>query len=376
MTKDERIEKIRELGIFELRGLARQLGIPSPTTKKREELIDGIADALSNNEGIKSTGKRKGRPFKEVVSIKNILNSINEIEETFDEMNYSTALTFAQEIPNFSLENSDLKEYNFSGYARVGKEYISFIDIRTNSWVFIKNSKDFSKIRVGDKIQVIAKRIGTSNQFECEKILAINDIKIDDYKPNKPTEFSVVISKDTIPFASKSIIKGRRNATCLEEDIFENNNLKDLAQYCKDNNTKLVVLGLNTSYEDQIYLNNTSNFENFTTEYGTSDYINANKVLDSINLFKNLIDNGQNCLLFIMDIMEVVRTLNKFSASKNIGCDLEKNELALVVLKELFSSTKALENNGASTLLMCYRYQDKTNEFLQNEILRISKNID
>ena len=42
MKKDQREGKellVRQLGVFELRGLARELGITSPTTKKRDELI-------------------------------------------------------------------------------------------------------------------------------------------------------------------------------------------------------------------------------------------------------------------------------------------------------------------------------------------------
>ena len=34
---EQLIDKIQNLGIFELRALARQLGISSPTTKKRED---------------------------------------------------------------------------------------------------------------------------------------------------------------------------------------------------------------------------------------------------------------------------------------------------------------------------------------------------
>ena len=36
---------VRKLGIYELRGLARELGISSPTTKRRSELVDQIGRA-------------------------------------------------------------------------------------------------------------------------------------------------------------------------------------------------------------------------------------------------------------------------------------------------------------------------------------------
>ena len=43
LDKNKKIElEVKKLGIFELRGLAREVGVSSPTTKKREELIDLI----------------------------------------------------------------------------------------------------------------------------------------------------------------------------------------------------------------------------------------------------------------------------------------------------------------------------------------------
>ena len=54
---------VRSLGIFELRGLARELGVKSPTTKKREELIDLILEIVSSGEEPMSAGKRKDAPY-------------------------------------------------------------------------------------------------------------------------------------------------------------------------------------------------------------------------------------------------------------------------------------------------------------------------
>ena len=74
---------VYDLGIFELRGLARKLGVPSPTTKKRDELISLILEKIKSGDVIDQTGKKKGRPFKSLSAIDEIYSSItsNSSEE-------------------------------------------------------------------------------------------------------------------------------------------------------------------------------------------------------------------------------------------------------------------------------------------------------
>ena len=70
---------VYDLGIFELRGLARKLGVPSPTTKKRDELISLILEKIKSGDVIDQTGKKKGRPFKSLSAIDEIYSSITSI---------------------------------------------------------------------------------------------------------------------------------------------------------------------------------------------------------------------------------------------------------------------------------------------------------
>lgn len=41
------VEKLQELGIFEIRNLAREVGVHLPTTLKKQELIDKIMNILA-----------------------------------------------------------------------------------------------------------------------------------------------------------------------------------------------------------------------------------------------------------------------------------------------------------------------------------------
>lgn len=51
--------------IYELRNYARQIGVKSPTTKKRQDLLCEI-EKINNGEIIPFTNNKKGRPCKNV----------------------------------------------------------------------------------------------------------------------------------------------------------------------------------------------------------------------------------------------------------------------------------------------------------------------
>ena len=59
-TKDE----LLGLGIYELRDLGRDVGVPSPTTLKKEELVDKIIGIIYGDVPKRAVGKGRGRPVR------------------------------------------------------------------------------------------------------------------------------------------------------------------------------------------------------------------------------------------------------------------------------------------------------------------------
>lgn len=57
-TKDE----LLSLGIYELRELGRDIGVQSPTTLKKEVLVDSILSIIYGSEPVRKIGKGRGRP--------------------------------------------------------------------------------------------------------------------------------------------------------------------------------------------------------------------------------------------------------------------------------------------------------------------------
>ena len=96
----KKIEIVRSLGIYELRGLARVLGIKSPTTKVREQLIENILVTLVKGKPTEPQMSRKGRPYKKLAHLDNIVSMIANQPTT--EVSFETVSEFNQEMPVFS----------------------------------------------------------------------------------------------------------------------------------------------------------------------------------------------------------------------------------------------------------------------------------
>ena len=378
MKKDQREEKkllIKQLGVFELRGLARELGIISPTTKKRDELIELILNKFDEGNIIDSNGKRKGRPCKKLSAIDDILNTlVNEFQNSEDNpLVFENILTFAQVIPNFT-QNNNSEQIISEGIVRINNKYKQYYDIVKQVWVFIKEDiAFFDKLKNGDKVKAIVCKTENQHQYLAVKILKINDILSEEYFTKSFFKGEEIISSNKMPYSKdKVIFEGRRNSLKIENDIYENDDFKNLSVYCKENKIKLVVLGINTSFENQIYFKNIE-FDNFTTKYGSSNETNFNCIIDSIQYVEKLSNDGENVLFYILDIYEILRVIDKCFVKEDEEDGHSKQ--SIVVSKKILSLGMAYQNGGNISLLIGYNENDCDDKFLKQDILKISKKI-
>lgn len=371
LNTDLKKEKvIRSLGVFELRALAREVGVSSPTTKKREELIDLILENMNKTEVSDPTNKRKGRPFKKLASLEDIVSTMTIDDDkslVFKEENESI-LTFAQDIPDFS-KMFECEEFVFSGIARKYRDGFCFCDEATGKMVFLTEVLSyFGLVQVGDNLTVKAKGVSTEKNFEATEIVKINGVMANLYRVNDLSLANEIILKDKIPFAGKELVLGRRNALVVNENFCDNNILEELIENCSNSNEKVVLLGTNISFEDNIVFKNLSVFKKFLTVYGESAQKSFNAITDAINFTQRQILLGQNVVLVVCDIIDILRTLNKALEK----CEEAKGQ-ALVIARKLLSIARAYDNGLHSSELICYMKQDENNEFVLEELLKISK---
>lgn len=380
----EEIQKemlIRELGIFELRGVARQLGVPSPTTKKREELISLILEAVRNGTNLDANSPKRGRPYKKL----NILDSLtNKITPENEKRDYDSVITqskdfstilFAQDISSVDslFEDEDKNTYVLEGVLRKFNENVIFYDIKTDGVVFVdEHLPYYNFLEIGDKIKTEAKRMCGENQFNAINIIAINDqepinVAMDIYEKGEE-----VIDNTGLPYANVQAKVGRRNVYRLDEDIYENEDFANFYEYCKKHNYVLITMAINTSFENQIIFKSLDLENNFSTPYGSSNEFNFRKVVDVISYAQNLLNKGKKVVLFIPDVVEMLRSLDNLFKEEAKGFDEHSNK-TIVIAQKLLSFARAYENGSSGTLIMCYTDSDLADKFLVNDILRISK---
>ena len=182
--EDNTFGNIKSLGIYELRAVARSFGIPSPTTKKREQLIELIIEQLkSGNKTETNLPTKQGRPYKKLLNIDSILNSIKNLDyenQIKTIKSYEDVLEFHQKIPtidNFSLNIL----VNVKGVVRKSNE-VYFIDQSTSSPIYIDDMTKFRKITEGDFIEGVAIKTNIDDHAYLKSITKINNESTDDYK--------------------------------------------------------------------------------------------------------------------------------------------------------------------------------------------------
>ena len=70
------VEKLEELGIFEIRNIAREVGVYSPTTLKKQELIDSIINIMNGKLEPYVRKTKQGRPPKSISSLNSLMDVI------------------------------------------------------------------------------------------------------------------------------------------------------------------------------------------------------------------------------------------------------------------------------------------------------------
>lgn len=274
------------LGVFELRGVARQLGVPSPTTKKRDELISLIKEAIDNGATIQDNVSKRGRPFKKLNILDSIANKINNEVIKIDFSNTQKVVKFAQDS-YYKLDDDIcegiIQKYNFS---------IEMRDIKTNALVKFEKTEQLNELlSLGDKVKTTVNLV--DGVYYANRILTINDQDYNDYRSKFENNGEAVISQDKIPFANGEAIVGRRNLYKLEREIFETNYLENLLNVCKNEKYELILLATNTSFENEIKFKKIPLSNKFMASYGTENLLNYHKVIDALNYAENLVSRGK-----------------------------------------------------------------------------------
>ena len=362
----KKIEIVRSLGIYELRGLARVLGIKSPTTKVREQLIENILVTLVKGKPTDPQMSRKGRPYKKLAHLDNIVSMIANQPTT--EVNFETVSEFNQEMPVFSYKGEEVADV--SGVLRLGQLSSYFIDLKNGHHVFV--SQDLVKtkhLETGDFIQGTAFKINDNNQYFVKEMFYVNGEAFKDYVYLEEQKIDQVLPSEFMHWDKFKILKGGRNIFVSDEPLYIDNSLKNILSCLESENAVKIFLGLDLCFEDETFVSSKKIIK-FSTQYISSADDGFNRVLDIINMITRLANQGKNIILFIYDVGLVLSAIDqKFSST-------EKNSLqSRILLKKLISLAEAKRDGSSTTLLATIRKDDAENQVLKNDLIRISVKI-
>ncbi len=362
----KKIEIVKSLGIYELRGLARVLGIKSPTTKVRETLIENILVTLVKGKPSEPQMSRKGRPFKKLAHLDNIVSMI--ANQPVVEVNYETVSEFNQELPIFSYKGEKLLKV--SGVLRHGKVSSYFVDLKKGYHVFVpQDLMNLKKLTTGDFIEGVAFKINDNQQYYIKELTKANGTLFKDYSLMENQDNDQVLPSEFLHWEKFKILKGGRNIFVSDDPLYIDNSLKTILSCMENEDSVNIFLGLNLCFEDEMFISS-KNIITFSSQYLSSAEDGFNRVLDVINMISRLASQGKNIILIVYDITLILSVIDQ-----KFDVDDKSSIQSRILLKKLISLAEAKRDGSSTTLIATIRKDDTDNQILKNDLIRISVKI-
>lgn len=369
--KDLSIETLQELGIFELRNIAREVGVYSPTTLKKQEIIEKIMRVVSGKEKpyIKTT--KQGRPpknisglndFVEVIVPSKVLNEKREerVNNFFNDFNESILV-----------RDLDSKESYFKGLIKVYGEYalcfLNNIVEDVKEVVFINKSQiNFYNLKTGDEIA--GKFIESSDNRPCilKEIYSINSLVFENGFKRKD-DFSSL-------FASFPDRKLKTNLYKIDDKIFadidlftplafgqrimlvaENRdnqlNYKILHKLTTDaNNLNGLAILIDEMPENYYEIRQNTKLDVLSNNFNKKADLQLEIEVKVQSLLKRA-EHGENVLLFINDLGKLYNYLLTSCLSQKY--DKEESKINITSkLKEMILQGKYVKNYSSLTIVV------------------------
>ena len=327
-------QNLNELNIFALRDLARRTGVKSPTSKKKEELIEEIKEIISGKKQPTASKSKQGRPpkvfgynFANVFNLNELNNSLDLTKQTLNQakgqyesvemvtvagwlelVNNNSALLWVEK--DFRIETYFIPGEVLNGlHVKMGDRVVAEVGIDEN----VKVVKKIFSINACPILQMPEKRIAYEN-------IAHN-------LPSRKLEFN------KLEYNALSINKG--------ENIYfygSNNNcntvtLVDILNSCETENK--LYINVSMAEKNKIFIKDLNGVEKFVVNI--TDEIDMAKriVFLATERAKRILEEGEDVVVVVDDVASIA--------------GVDKDGLSLI--KNLVATTKEGKKHGSITLL-------------------------
>ena len=359
-------EELEEEHLTVIRELGRQAGVKSPSSMKKEEIIEEI---ILIQEGKKRPvffqDKKKGAPTKIKVDISKFITK--ETDDYYEKPVNIFQLCDSNPKPteNFQMEGVlELHKDGF-GFLRANNYENSSDDV----YVSTLNVHKF-KLRRGDKIKAIAKPShGYDTAPALVDVLSINELdpkiflkraNFDDLPADYPTERIRLEKEGEASELSLRCIDlfapigfGQRGLIVAPPKTGKTTLLKMIAQSIEKNykDVKLIVLLIDERPEEVTDIKRSVKGEVVFSTFDESaeHHVRASELV--INRAKRLVEVGKNVVILMDSITRLARAYNTAveSSGKTLSGGLDP--VALQGPKRFFGSARNIENGGSLTII-------------------------
>ena len=356
LTKDF----LNNLGIYELRELARKMGVSSPTTKIRSELCELILKIQKGEISPNSKNIKRGRPPKSISKLINIADP----EQTFNFNNVSKK----RDVFNQNNCNSNFfsNEILVKGFLICINGELCFYNnqLCIDKLTLIKISKEVVEqfeLRKGDKIVAMCDNSNIDN-YVLTKIISINNIPIDKlpYKRECVNTEVAIKTSSKVEIFNEKFVKGTRNILNFdnEDEVIEKIS-KSSSDFVN------IVIGGEILSENFYLLENMPNVYNFVSKYGEDLNIIYNNIVNGYNFAETLLKDGKKIVIYLLNPCAMLKSLNLYFALKNdyLSCNPESIQM---IKKILFSARCVSEDVFINVI--CLKVGECDNDFLKSQI--------
>lgn len=350
-------QSVEKMGIYELRQFARQMGVPSPTTKKRDELIFLIEEYSKKGSAVQKKSNKKGRPPKTVKSVASYFDMMVPDEfKSYDE--------FSSNILVFRDSTLETKSVLVEGYLQISESGYYYLDNKCKFSkaikVFIPEKLVINNFVVGDYIKGYA----VTTDDKCYGMLE---------NTNGTLKMPIECSYDDVCEMTNKSITAKVNEG--DRVLVETSDIKGffenaLTETSSLNGYEVVYLGANLSSEVFAYarIKLTGTFFLSTFEDSYKDVYENCKIM--IDYVKSLVCHGKKVLIYVSDIVQILDALDFYFASN--GKIMIKNHTleAIEIVKQIFAMGRCVKGGASASLIASVN--DLENEFVKNNLKLIA----
>ena len=350
------VKQLNELNIFALRDLARRKGVVSPTSKKKDELIQGIVDIVTGKEQPQMSKTKQGRPPKTF--------GFN-FDDVFLNENMSSLSVCQEEV---TYENDDIK--TVVGWVELGNNSAILWVQNENKYehYFIPNDLlKTLKLKMSDR--VVAEVSFDETQKVIKNIFNINGYPVKDLPKERKDYYNIEhkilnrpVKFDVDKYDSLGLKIGE-NVYFYGLNNNENTNMLIGLMNASDVVNKLYV-NISLAEKNKIFVNQLKNAEKFTADITTDVDLARRLVMLAVERVRRIIETGEDVLLVIDDVQSIM------------GIDKENLNLT----KSIVSQTKNGGKNGSITtfaimpnasIIQVEKLADKRLNIVNNDLILI-----